>query len=73
MRNWPRRVAEATGKHNAELQRLQAEKSGLAARLEGFGRDASTTLDNARQQERLAAEKELAEAASALDKADRRA
>jgi hypothetical protein len=54
-----RRVAEATGKHNAELQRLQAEKSELAARLKGIEKNASATLDNARQEERLAAEKEL--------------
>ena len=53
-----RRVAEVTGKHNSELQTLQAEKSELAARLKGLEESTSVTLDNARQQERLAAEKE---------------
>lgn len=54
-----RRVAEITGKHNSELQTLQAEKSELAARLAGLEKSASATLDNARQEERLAAGKEL--------------
>ena len=63
-----RRVAEVTGKHNAELQRLQAEKSELAARLKGIEKNASATLDNARQEERLAAEKELQKQLSALTK-----
>ena len=53
-----RRVAEVTGKHSAELQTLQAEKSELSARLRGLEKTASATLDNARQEERLAAEKE---------------
>jgi hypothetical protein len=53
-----RRVTEVTGRHNAELQRLQTEKSELAARLTGLEKSASATLDNARQEERLAAEKE---------------
>jgi hypothetical protein len=63
-----RRVAEAAGKHNAELQRLQAEKSELAARLKGLEKSASATLDNARQEERLAAEKELQKQLAALTK-----
>jgi len=63
-----RRVAEVTGKHNAELQRLQAEKSELAARLKGLEKSASATLDNARQEERLAAEKELQKQLAALAK-----
>jgi len=54
-----RRLAEATGRHNAELQRLQSEKGDLAARLKGLEEIAATTLDNARQEERLAAGKEL--------------
>ena len=54
-----RRVTEVTGKHSAELQKLQAEKSELAARLKGLEKTAAATLDNARQEERLAAEKEL--------------
>ena len=33
-----RRVAEVTGKHSAELQKVQAEKGELAARLKGFER-----------------------------------
>jgi predicted nuclease with TOPRIM domain len=63
-----RRVAEAAGKHSAELQRLQAEKSELAARLKGLEKTATATLDNARQEERLAAEKELQKELAALTK-----
>ena len=42
-----RRIAEVTGKHNSDFQRLQAEKSELAARLKGLEKTASATLDNA--------------------------
>jgi hypothetical protein len=63
-----RRVAEVTGKHNAELQKIQAEKSELVARLRGLEKTASATLDNARQEERLAAEKELQRQLAALTK-----
>lgn len=63
-----RRVGEVTGKHNAELQRLQAEKSELAVRLKGLEKTASATLDNARQEERLVAEKELQKELAALTK-----
>jgi hypothetical protein len=54
-----RRLAEVTGRHNAEMQRLQAEKSELAARLDGLQKNVSAALDNARQEERLAAGEEL--------------
>jgi hypothetical protein len=54
-----KRLAEVTGKHNAELQKLQAEKSELAARLKGLEKTASSTIDNARQEERLVAEQGL--------------
>ena len=63
-----RRVAEVTGKHNAELQKIQSEKSEIAARLKESEKSASATLDNARQQERLAAEKELQKQLAALTK-----
>ena len=63
-----KRLAEVTGKHNAELQKLQAEKSELAASLKGLEKTASTTLDNARQEERLAAERELQKQLAALTK-----
>ncbi|MGA2608311.1 MAG: hypothetical protein ABSH01_12750 [Terriglobia bacterium] len=63
-----RRVAEVTGKHNAEFQKLQAEKSELAGRLKGLEKNASATLDNTRQEERLAAEKELQKQLAALTK-----
>jgi hypothetical protein len=63
-----RRVAEVTGKHNAELQKIQVEKSDLAARLKGIEKNASATLDNARQEVRLAAEKELQKELAALTK-----
>jgi hypothetical protein len=63
-----KRLAEVTGKHNAELQKIQAEKSDLAARLKGIEKNASATLDNARQEVRLAAEKELQKELAALTK-----
>jgi hypothetical protein len=50
------------------LQLLQAEKSELAARLRGLEENASATLDNARQEERLAAEKGLQKQLAALTK-----
>ena len=53
-----KRVSEVTGRHNAEVQRLHAEKSELAARLKGLEESASATLENARQEERLATERE---------------
>jgi hypothetical protein len=63
-----KRAAEAAGKHNAELQRLQAEKSELAARLKGLEETASATLGNARQEERLAAEGESQKQLAVLTK-----
>jgi len=63
-----RRTAEATGRHNAELQRLQAEKNELATRLKGLEEIAAATLDNARQEERLIAGKELQEQLAASAK-----
>jgi DNA repair exonuclease SbcCD ATPase subunit len=63
-----RRVAEAAAKHNAELQELQAEKSELAARLKGLEKNASATLNNAREEERLAAAKERQEQLAELTK-----
>jgi DNA repair exonuclease SbcCD ATPase subunit len=63
-----KRLAAASDKHNAELQRLQTEKSELAARLKGLEKSAAATLDNARQEERLAAEKELQKQLAALTK-----
>src|ERR1035441_7013670 len=63
-----RRVAEVAGKHNAEFQKLQAEKSELAARFKGVETNAAATLDNARQEERLVAEKELQQQLAALTK-----
>jgi len=52
------RLAAAADKHNAELQRLQTQKNELAVCLEEFEKNASTTETNARQQERLATERE---------------
>jgi hypothetical protein len=63
-----RRVAEVTGKHSAELQKLQAEKSEITARLKGLEGTSSATLDNARQEERLAAGKESQKQLTALTK-----
>ena len=63
-----KRLGEAAGRHSAEMQSLQAEKSELAARLKGLEQSASATLDNARQEERLAAEKGLQKQLAALTK-----
>jgi hypothetical protein len=52
-----KRTNEVISKHNAELQKLQTEKSEIAARLKSFEENASANLDNARQEERLASEK----------------
>jgi len=61
-----RRLAEATGNHSAELQKLRTEKEELVVRLEEYRKNASATLENAKQQERLAAERELQEQAAAM-------
>ena len=61
-----RRLAEVADKHSAELQKLRSEKGELAARLKGLEESASATLDNARQGERLATEKESQKQLAAL-------
>ena len=63
-----RRLAEVTAKHDAELQRLQTEKSELAVRLDEFQKNATATLANAKEQERLATERELQEELGMLTK-----
>jgi hypothetical protein len=63
-----RRVAEATGRYNAEMQKLQAEKGELAARLKSFEENASASLDNARQEERLSSEKAFLQQIAGLTK-----
>ena len=63
-----RRTVELTGKHAAELQRLQVEKSELTTRLKGLEESASATLENVRQEERLAAGMELQEQLASLTK-----
>ena len=63
-----KRLAEVTAKHDAELKRLQTGKIELAIRLEQFQKSATATLDNARQEERLAAEKESQKQLAALTK-----
>jgi len=63
-----RRLAEVTAKHDAELQRLQTEKSELAMRLDEFQKNATATLANAKEQERLATERELQEQLGMLTK-----
>jgi hypothetical protein len=61
-----RRLAEVTGNRSAELQKLRTEKEELVVRLEEYRKNASATLENAKQQERLAAERELQEQAGAM-------
>jgi hypothetical protein len=63
-----RRLAEVTGRHSAELQKLRTEKEEFVVRLEEFRKNASATLENAKQQERLAAERELQEQLASLTK-----
>jgi len=63
-----RRAAELTGKHSAELQKLRTEKEELVVRLEEFRKNASATLENAKQHERLAAEREFQEQLPSLTK-----
>ena len=54
-----KRLAEVNAKHNAEIQKLQTEKNEVSIRLKQFESNSATTLSNAKQQERLTAEKEL--------------
>ncbi len=63
-----KRVSEITAKHSAELQRLQTEKNELAVRLEEFQKNASTTVANAKQEERLTVERELQKQLTVLTK-----
>ena len=62
-----KRLAEVTDRHKAELQKLQTEKNEVAIRLKEFEKNNATVLSNAKQQERLATEKELQEAAYETD------
>ncbi|HXH51517.1 MAG TPA: hypothetical protein VNM47_19430 [Terriglobia bacterium] len=63
-----KRISEVASKHNAELQKLQVEKSELYARLKSLEEHSSATLSNARQEERLAAEKAFQEQLAGLTK-----
>src|ERR1017187_4052410 len=54
-----KRLAEVNQKHNAELQKLQKEKNEVSVRLKEFEKNSATVVSNAKQQERLTAEKEL--------------
>src|SRR5208283_1053813 len=54
-----KRLAEVNEKHNAELQKLQTEKNEICIRLKEFEKNSATVLDNAKQQEHLATEKQL--------------
>jgi myosin heavy subunit len=53
------RLAEVTDRHKAELQKLQAEKNEVSIRLKEFEKNSAIILENAKQQERLATEREL--------------
>jgi multidrug efflux pump subunit AcrA (membrane-fusion protein) len=54
-----KRLAEVTDRHKAELQKLQTEKNEVSIRLKEFEKNSATVLDNAKQQEHLATEKQL--------------
>ena len=54
-----KRLAEVNDRHKAELQKLQTEKNEISIRLKEFESNSATVLDNAKQQERLATEREL--------------
>ncbi len=63
-----KRTSEAASKHSSETQKLQAEKSELAAQLKGIEENLSSTLNNARQEERLAADKAFHQQLAGLTK-----
>jgi hypothetical protein len=63
-----KRIAHVNERHQAELQQLTTEKKELTIRLAEFERTASTTIDNAKLQERLATERELQAQITALTK-----
>lgn len=54
-----KRLNEATQKHKNELQALQTAKTALEFRLNEFQKNHDTALKNAKQSERLDAEKQL--------------
>jgi len=54
-----KRLAEVTDRHKAELQKLQTEKNEVSIRLKEFERNSASVVDNAKQQEHLATEKQL--------------
>ena len=68
-----RRLAEVTAKHDAELQRLQTEKSELAVRLDEFQKNATATLANAKGAGTAGDGKRASGRAWHADKTDRRA
>jgi len=56
-----KRITEVTQKHKNEIQALQTSKSALLARLAEFEKNQDAVLKNAKQSERLEAEKALQE------------
>jgi hypothetical protein len=56
-----KRLAEVTQRHQAELQNLQTEKNEVSVRLKEFEKNSATVLSDAKEQERLATERQLQE------------
>lgn len=54
-----KRLADVTQRYQADLQKLQTEKNEVTIRLKEFEKNTATILSNAKEQERLATEKQL--------------
>jgi hypothetical protein len=54
-----KRLADVTQRHQAELGKLQTEKNEIAIRLKEFEKNSAAALGNAKEQERLATEKQV--------------
>jgi hypothetical protein len=62
-----KRTAQISENHKAETQRLQEEKSGVELRLTTLLKNQEVVLKNARESERLEAEKQLRQQINELD------
>ena len=60
-------MADVNQKHQAELGKLQTEKNEIAIRLKEFEKNSATVVSNAKEQERLATQKQLQEQLTKLN------
>lgn len=51
-----KRVAEVTKKYSADLRKLQTDEEQVSLRLKEYERNAATTLNNAKQRQRIETE-----------------